>query len=290
MTEKRVRRGMTKLVTQTNRKPKKKIVGTSAKKNPDFARAAGGWLGIAIEQKYADHRPLWGDERPIEKGWTPSSMGAECDRETVLKTLGYRGEEISTHLRRIFDAGNDIEARWIKRFQELGVYVDHNVHISRKEPPILSGYIDVTVRHPFEPGHLITVEIKSINSNGFRMLPAVTMDPEENFEALQKLPGKVGARIRGYMVQLQSYLMEGGNPEGLLLFDCKDNQSFAEYYIVLNEPFIQGHYDRLNRLNEYRERRAIPPCTCGGKGDFCKHRPDEDIDIKMLQSMTEVKI
>ena len=271
-----VKKGMLSLVSA----PKKKLVTTT----PAFKRAAGGWLGVAIEQRYADRRPLFGDIRPISKGWTPNSMGKDCDRETILGVLGYQFR-IESKLRRIFDMGNAIEAMWIKRFQEMGCYVDSGTRVTRAEAPTLSGKLDIRVRHPFEPGCLIIVEVKSINANGFRQLPAVTLDPEENFNALLRMTGSVGSRIRGYLVQLQSYLKEDGNPEGMLLFENKDNQEYADYFIVLNEEFIQEQYDRLNRLSEYRERLVVPACNCKGKGDLCKIKQHEEIELEKFKEI-----
>ena len=281
------RKGLTKLVAK---KPARRLIVPTTPKN--LKRATGGWLGVSLEKNYQDHRPEWGDERPLAKGWTPHSMGVACDREAVLAALGYRGEGFSSQLFRIFEMGHDVEARWLTRFQRLGVLVSSGTTVTRSEAPILRGKIDAKVNHPFEPGHILVVEIKSINLDGFRSLPKVSLDPEENFQSLLAMQGKIGQRIHQYLVQHQSYLEMDGSNEGLLLFECKDNQDYKDFYVVYEEAYVMDQYARLNRLNGNRERRTVPACSCvaPSKGIFCRHRPVEEVTLDEIRQLSEVRI
>ena len=270
-------------------KPAKRVLVSrtrvaSAKVKPPSAK---DWLELSLEDYHQDRRPLWGK---IRDWWKPSAMGETCDRQTVLSSLGYRGEPISRKLRLIFEAGNAIETTWRGYFKGMGLLLSSNVRMRRTETPPFNGEYDVIVRHPYE-GRLLLGEIKSINREGFRKLPPVTPDPVYNQEQLWELPDAyLRTRIRGYVRQIMLYffLNKEGVHEGFLLFDCKDNQDYAKYALVYDSGLIDRELERLTRLEPYRLGQMLPPCTCEGKKTgLCTHKPNDDVGLSELKSLTE---
>ena len=250
------------------------------------------WLQVEMKNHYTDRRPVWGEARPVAKGWTPSSVGYTNDRLVVAGLLGYRGEVISQKLQRIFDAGNDIEDRWIKRFKALGVYIDNNVWIPRTgvEGLEFSGKMDALVRHPYEAGRRFVVEIKSISPIGFEQLPRVSMSSDVNYANLQAMRGDVGDRMRRYLLQLQLYLVCTGDREGLLLMDNKGNQDFRDYYIESKPDVIATLRERLLMLQEeYWAKELIPPWlgSSRSKDIMATYRSGEVVSLAEMREVVE---
>ena len=220
------------------------------------------WITLKLNEVQADRRPLWGDIRPVSKGWRPSSLGEPNDRLLIISQFGYRGEKIEPGLRRIFDAGNAIEDTWIKRFGEMGVKLGQGQWLPKEGVKGLrvAGKIDIMVEHAYEPGRKFIVEVKSISSDGYRQLPAVSMDSEENYHNLMAMKGVVGARVFRYMYQLQFYLEGLNMDEGIMLFDNKGTQEYKDFFIYRRAGLLDDSIERLKRLQEdYWAKELVPP-------------------------------
>lgn len=267
-----------------------------AKKVGQAGPSAGGdlvplssWLGMAIEELHTDKSPLWGRIRAHGQGWRPSGMGEQCDRKSVLGMLGYRGEPISLGLRRIFDLGNQVEAQWRQYFSQMGILLSSNQKVFRESDPIVSGEYDVLVKHPYEPTRRLIGEIKSINDNGFSKLPAVTLDPDQNFAALTTLSDRyMASRIRNYVLQLQMYLRLTGTHEGFLLFSNKNDSSYADYYLVQVPGMVEEEFNRLRFRDPYWRRQVVPPCTCltQNKIGLCVHNSDVEVPLAAMKEIS----
>ncbi len=287
-------RGFAKLVApKASRRlviPVTKLPNVKQEERKVWQQAAGGWLALQLEEHYKDRRPVWGPPRDVQKGWKPSSLGKACDRELVAEVLGYQ-ERIPPKLRRIFDMGIDIEKRWLERFTKFGILLAAGTKVKRELEPRIIGKLDAKVRHPYETGRVILVEIKSINRDGFRQLPPVVMDPEENVRNLMKGSGYVGARVRQYMFQHQVYMVEDQVPEGLLLFDCKDNSEYADYAVSVDPELVAEQYARLILLTGYWSRAVVPPCSHSGlKEGICGYKAAEEVPVAELHRLSEAVI
>lgn len=266
------------------------VVQLPPEPKPRALPAMSSWIAAALRESHNDDQPLWGDPRPVWKGFTPSALGEPNDRMLIAGYLGYRGEAISEKLQRIFDAGNDIEARWVKRFQRLGVMKSAGDWLPRpsRTDIRMAGKLDIIVEHSFEPGRQILIEVKSINDNGFRALPKPSPDPDVNYRALLGLGGNTGDRCRRYMAQLQIYLYETGMDDGVLLFDNKNTQEFADFSLVSNAHYIEIAYDRLRRLREYWERQEIPPWNGDrGRSVWATYRPQDAVPLAEFRELFE---
>ena len=194
------------------------------------------WLKLSVNKQRDDHRPLWGAPK---KDWHPSSLGESCDRLSILKMLGWRGDLISQKL----------------------------------------------IRVPFEPTRKLLGEIKSINDRGFKELPPVTLDSEVNFNGIMSTTGDIGVRIRGYMLQFQSYLRLTKTDEGFILFDNKNTQDYNDYLLGYHAELLDELHTRLKRLDPYRPAMLIPPCTCKGTHKaLCLYRTDEEVPLADMKT------
>ena len=227
-----------------------------------------------------DTTPLWDVPRPISKGWRPSDIGESNDRILVAKMLGYRDLFVTEKLQRIFDAGNDIEARWVQRFKDIGAYIDNDVWLPWEQPGQikLRGKVDILVENGDAK---YIVEIKSIAPEGYRKLPKVGT-AEANFENLMGIKGSIGDRVRKYMHQLQAYLFTMQQYRGILLFEDKGHQEFKDYEIALNQDFVDSLYNRLKYLqDEFWEKRVIPPWNGDEpKTKFGRYKTNESVSLE----------
>ena len=156
---------------------------TKGRKVPRAKRVARGgkkvntWLATSHQEIYIDDRPLWGE---VLENWRPSNMNdGFCDRTSVLKVLGYRGEPTGYNLNRIFEMGRRIEAMWRDDFQKQGILLRANGKLEKNYPPLVRGEFDMLIKHAYED-KVFVVDIKSIADALWKMLPPTTMDHKAN--------------------------------------------------------------------------------------------------------------
>ena len=246
---------------------------------------------VELDRHYMDRRPLWGKPRLVSKGWTPSMLGEPNDRKLVAQMLGFRGDVFPRILKLIFEMGDDIEARWIKRFQALNMYVSSGKFIPGNVVDGLkfSGKYDIIIRDPKNPVTQYVVEIKSISPNGFRQLPYPSHKPDSNYDELIGTKGEIGMRVRKYMHQLQTYLYGMNMDDGVLLFDNKGTQEYHLYHIRKNDDHIAAMRERLLRLQtDFWGKNLIPPWNGGKeKSFFATYKPTEAVPL--IEMIAEYK-
>lgn len=281
-------RGLFSLATDSKRKRAgsgRKTVGAGKRVGTDPKILNQSWLRTSMNSHREDKRPLWGNVKT--GGWHPSSLGKVCDRQSILGMFGYRGDHISQTLSRIFAFGNKVEDLWREDFAKMGILLAANQRIQDPGPPPINGEYDVLLKHPYEPNRRLLGEIKSINDAGFKQLPPLTLDPAINFEGLQNLKSRVGDRVRGYLVQVMFYMRITKVHEGFLLFDNKNDSEYNDYYLVYNEEYMAPKVARIIRLEEYRPKLIVPPCTCLGKHEgLCLYRPEEEVPLTELKEIS----
>ncbi len=266
--------------------PKKKKKVSTGKRVLAPKGTGQTFLRLALDNHLEDKRPLW--KPPSDGGWHPSSLGEVCDRRSILKMLGWRGDPIAQKLKRIFEMGHAVEEIWRRDFQKMGLLLSSNVRIPDPVAPAISGEYDVIIRHPYEPNRKLLGEIKSINDRGFKLLPPLTLDPEINFSGIMENTSDIGSRIRGYMMQFQTYLRLTKMDEGFILFDNKNDSEYNDYLLVYSPELIDTVTTRLLRLEPYRPALMVPACTCGGKHEGpCLYKTDYDIPLSEIKIFLE---
>ena len=270
---------------------------TKGRSAPRAKRVARGgkkintWLATSHQEIYVDDRPLWGEEL---ENWRPSNMNEGfCDRTSVLKVLGYRGEPTGYNLNRIFEMGRRIEEMWRDDFRKQGVLCDAggadlkaNRQVEKNYPPLVKGEFDMRIRHAYQSTQIFVVDIKSIADALWKMLPPTTMDAKANSNNLLTigLP-MLRSRMRGYVIQLNMYMDMLDMEDAILIMDNKDCQKFKDYYLVRNQNIVDSAVYARQRLDPYREGRIIPACTCfpEKRKGVCAYHPEDEIPLDDLK-------
>ena len=284
------------LVGMTQGRKPKKPSQPGQRRRPPAATAEDvaeqTWMDMMVNTKHPA-RPLWGEPRLTSKGWTPSTMGDECDRQIVLRLLGYRGEDFSAQLLRMFSLGNAIETVWREKYRAWGILLEANAKKQFAGPPHLSYEIDVLVKHPFEKSRKLIGEIKSANVRSFKLLPPKSLDPQVNYTAVSGISDRYfGPRVRKYMLQLMLYLYASTvTKEGFLLFDCKNDSTYRDFYLTLDVgmPDLQIALDRTERLTRYWADQMVPACTHGGNAEdpLCSIQPKDELTLVEMKKLSE---
>lgn len=220
-----------------------------------------GVKDIKYRQVKSDlNRDLW-MERLVDAGCTKreesfasaggkfyaSMVGNPCDRVLYLH---YRGLlpplVIDAHLARIFDAGNVAQDRFKKYFINEKVFVGDEIPVSCETPPI-SGRIDLLLNT--EEKGLYIVEVKTINSNGFKGLSSPKIE---------------------HGVQLQIYLNLRDVAEGGVLYENKDTQEVKIFKVSKQDSDWKRIIDRCTRIMDLKELPSLE--SVKGKHDdrYCQ--------------------
>lgn len=212
------------------------------------------------QAKSESNRDLW-MERLIDAGCTrreessasvggkfyASMVGNPCDRFLYLHYQGLLPPlVVDAHLARIFGAGNVAQDRFKQYFINERVFVDEEISVSCEVPPI-SGRIDLLLNT--EEKGLYIVEMKTINSNGFKNLSRPKIEHE---------------------VQLQVYLNLRGVSEGGVVYENKDTQEVKVFKVSKNVSDWASIIDRCIRIMALKEIPTL--ASVKGKHDdrYCQ--------------------
>ena len=167
------------------------------------------WLMKAIDSH------LTVSQRPVRKGvFYPSALGSKCDRYLYNCYFGLVKEQpIDANTKRIFDCGDYLGYRYEKYFEKMGILIATETPLKSEMPPI-SGRLDFLIRH--EENGTAIIELKSINQRGFKALNK----PKDDHYA-----------------QIQIYLNLTDNDNGIVLYECKDDQKIKAFSVDKDVEF-----------------------------------------------------
>lgn len=195
------------------------------------------WLSRLIDQHFDSkgRKESWGKSDPSIH---PSGAGSSCEREIELGLLGHR-TSIPGSSRRRMDNGTAMHTRWQGYLKDMQILKVKEAPVKLADP-IVSGRLDAVVQNP-STGKLTLVELKSVNSNGFRRLPRSTTDRKGNMNAMYSWNQPWG---RGYVLQFIWYYMHGDDggrkfEEAVFLFECKDTQEYQVIYVEPSEELVK---------------------------------------------------
>ncbi len=209
------------------------------------------------------------NKRDATVGWIHVTGALkDCDRAIAAQLLGYhlprRAEEPKGY--RILENGSYMHLRWQNTFMQLPKKV-FQVQIARmlREWPLV-GEADIWLDHE-EFGPTI-VELKSINSNGFRER------------------GKEGRPRDDHFYQANLYAGLSESPSVQVWYENKDNQDTHTFY----EPFDEGHYlgvrERVIDLAKKTAEGRLPP-PCEGECEFDDFVGNIDLDESMMSLLAQ---
>ncbi len=162
------------------------------------------------------------------------SDAGKCPRSIFFKFKNAPRKEMEANILRLFDHGNHIHELIMNSLLST-----KDIHVIASEvniPPqeLISGRADAVISDGKE---LYVLDIKSINSTGFRYL---SQAKEENIN------------------QIQLYLHYFKIPKGILLYVNKDNQQLKEFMVHYNQAQARSLLEELANLKKQVDSNIIP--------------------------------
>jgi hypothetical protein len=256
------------------------------------------WLTKAIEEWYRERgKAKWGD---IKYKISPSGAHSLCPREIQLKLLGYKSRFDGQQQRRM-DNGTKYHERQEEVFIEMGLAA---IHEERFETDDVSGKPDITIARVQVPvgahwdtDDLFMMELKSVNTNGWRKLPTPSALAPTNMAALVKVRPDVVLQWLLY----DQLLLHGKNEKGealnldigkgFIFFECKDSQAYQYYYVVRDDALRErlaanAHtalaWNRKGMLIGAPFPKTSPTCRNCDLHDICFREQDGDPRVRQI--------
>ncbi|HEC64465.1 MAG TPA: hypothetical protein ENI23_04145 [bacterium] len=267
--------------------PKKSnlVVSSSVIPEPD------NWLKNIMDETLEKDQVLWAEPVRYFRG---SEVGDPCLRSLCLSVMGHR-MPIEANLRRIFDAGKNIEKVNVDTMIKAGLCPTENytqASIKYPDPPI-QGHTDVIVLRDKAKIRRYLGEIKSINEWPFKSLPKehgpMLASKSPLFEI--KTPHK-------YIMQWNCY---AGAPnmtfdEGFLLFEEKNTSAQKFYWLKRDDELLEKMFIRLRLaapyilsdpmlIPPYSLNMEEPPCKTCNRKYLCKNLPDYELDYTAVRNI-----
>lgn len=200
----------------------------------------------------------------------PSELGnVSCDRALAYELLRApkAREEISPRLRRIFNNGTYLEYRldnYFKRYGQMDLFFTYKQDVPVEIPEFyVSGEADALFCQ------MVVGEFKSINKNGFTGLSK----PKP-----------------AHRMQINTYMWGLGFKNGVVLYECKDNQSLKAFDVRLNAPMRDATALRCRSILDTVRRGDLPAqitaereCRVCAFYGVCKGRPSATFQPDSLQ-------
>ena len=190
----------------------------------------------------------------------PSSVGM-CSRKVVYQMSGYPRPPMDGRVLLILENGTTFHERMENVMEKAGILIAPELSIKSQELNI-SGRSDAIIKNhlPHEvsdeivkladpegkvvyegpESEILIVELKSINKRGFDWLTKKNEHKEE------------------HELQLQLYMYLTGIKQGILLYECKDNQSLAEFYIKYDQQKVDYIVNKIKNINKHVEEGTLP--------------------------------
>lgn len=176
----------------------------------------------------------------------PSSIHVgQCMRRLFFQFVlaPENGGTLDANVQRIFDVGHSVHVRIQTDLKAAGILEAAEVPVCDPKHRIFGTADGVLFLH----GKRMILEIKSINKDGFERLCRPDMKHE---------------------CQLQLYMNMAGIKEGVVLYECKDNQRAKEYLVTASDRILGELLSMLDHILKGFINGEIPE-----KGGDTKHSP-----------------
>lgn len=215
------------------------------------------------------------EESGNSSGFKKSPSFAPSNNNNCPRYLGYRlrGFEQETKFSgqtlRIFDNGNDVEARLIQYLKSMHILKDSQVELYLNDPPIRA-FLDILIELD---GIEMPIEVKSISDPGFNARKKVHKPKEEHYR------------------QLQVYLDIGDWKKGILLYVNRSNNELLPILVDRNQEYIERLYLRWRGVKEAHDRGELSVRPFKKTSSKCKTCPAFDYCWNVDQTEgVEIKI
>jgi hypothetical protein len=197
-------------------------------------------------------------EKPRRK-LSPHALFSECPRATQLQLLGYRPPRDASAVRRM-ENGTYTHQRYAAILKELGIGEEPQTI----ENEWLRGTPDFIVR---SGGGEFIVELKTINSAGFKKLPKPTVDGKENLKNLFKVQPAHVIQWLAYDALLRDNGRDIGR--GYVVYENKDTQARTAIFIVRDSEFFAKHTVLAREALELLKRGVLVDPPFPANSDVC---------------------
>lgn len=134
------------------------------------------------------------------------------------------GMKMDGKTHRILENGDNVHSRFMKLFAEMGILVCAEIDAISND--LIHGRLDCIIT---DRKQNYIVEIKSCSQWTFNKLTE---------------PSKA------HLLQIQFYMYYMNMQKGIILYECKDNQSIKTFYINLDKILVEKYIDELKKLKE----------------------------------------
>lgn len=175
----------------------------------------------------------------------------KCPRAIYFKFKKYPRKEPEARILRIFDHGDYTHMRIMSVLFSLGIVRAVEVRIPPQE--MISGRADAIIDFEGKP---YVVEIKSSSRYKFEKL----QEPEPDHQK-----------------QLQLYLHYLKIPQGIMIYEDKDNQELKEFLVEYDSGLVEKILDDFKTLKKQIENNEIPPIPKDiepWRCEYCEYRDE----------------
>lgn len=176
-----------------------------------------------------------------ERRWTFSaSARGTCQRQQVLKRLGYPGKEgFTTDQSAIFHHGTWVHLKWQAMGLDAGWLKEVEVPCRIDEYNV-TGTIDGLLDPSCTGGVDMGWELKSINSRGFRIV------------------NESGPLLK-HLLQVHCYMLATGIKAWSIVYEEKDSQQWKEFVVPEDPDLREQVILELKAVNAAYEMQKLPP-------------------------------
>jgi CRISPR/Cas system-associated exonuclease Cas4 (RecB family) len=125
--------------------------------------------------------------------------------------------------KRIFGNGDAVHERYFRYFYEMGIMIACELEVNTE---LIHGRLDCIIT---DGDKNYVVDIKSSSQWTFQKLK----EPPKN-----------------YILQLQYYMYQTNIEDGMILFECKDNQSIKIFKLKLDKKLVENYLNELSKLKQ----------------------------------------
>jgi hypothetical protein len=146
-------------------------------------------------------------------------------KKEIYKSFKNKSEnKMDGKTHRILDNGNFVHSRFMKLFAEMGILVCAEIDAVSND--LVHGRLDCIIT---DRKQNYIVEIKSCSQWTFQKL----IQPS-----------------KAHLLQIQFYMYYMNIQKGIILYECKDNQSIKTFYINLDKELVEKYIEELKKLKE----------------------------------------
>jgi len=154
-------------------------------------------------------------------------------KKDIYKAVKGERTAFTPRVRRILENGDYVHQRYAKYFAEMGILVASEIDVVKED--FLHGRLDFIITDK-EKNYV--VEVKSCSQWTFN---------------------KLSAPIFAHVLQIQMYMYFTNIPNGIILYENKDNQTIKTFNITLDKQLVEKCLNELKQLKEDIFVKGIVP-------------------------------